>query len=140
MTGRYISTFINIVIITLLTVYCFSASAARILDTPDNVPVITPEQLIKNRSDFVVLDVRTVGEFALGHIEGAINISHRDVEAQLSQLKAINKPIVVHCRSGKRAAAAEAILLKNNITNIKHLEGDMLGWQEKELPLVRGLD
>lgn len=102
------------------------------------VPQITAEELLSNRDKYVVLDVRTIGEFAIGHIEDAINISHRDIDDQLDKIKAIKKPIVIHCRSGKRAADAEATLLLNGVTNILHLKGDMIGWKEKDLPLVRG--
>lgn len=136
-------TFLLFAMASLMTFVIFWSGLAQAGNTskakPD-VAEITAEQLLENRDDYVVLDVRTMGEFAIGHIDGAINISHHDIEDELERLRAIDKPIVVHCRSGKRAAAAERILLQNNITNIYHLQGDMLGWKEKDLPLSRGLN
>ena len=86
---------------------------------------------------FVVLDVRTEEEFNQGHIDGAINISHKDIEnklASLSQYK--HTTVVVHCRSGHRAGIAEAILQKNGFSRLRHLDGDMNGWLEANLPTV----
>lgn len=125
---------------SLFLLLSFGSFAGDTNQSKPDVQTISAEQLLKNRDDYIVLDVRTMGEFAIGHIEGAINISHHDVEDELERLRKLDKPIVVHCRSGKRAASAERVLLQNNITNIYHLEGDMLGWEEKDLPLVRGLD
>lgn len=123
----------------LLSVFSSTSVAGNsVKKTDSEVAKISPEELLANRGDYFVLDVRTLGEFAIGHIEGAANISHRDIADQIDKLKGISKPIVVHCRSGKRAAEAEATLLQNGITNLRHLEGDMIGWKEKELPLVRG--
>lgn len=88
-------------------------------------------------ADYVVLDVRTPEEFAQGHIEGAINLSHDLVADNLAQLMPYkDKTLIVHCRSGKRAALAEAILIENGFTKLKHLDGDMKAWQKSGLPLV----
>lgn len=97
--------------------------------------LMTSAELLKNRDDYVVLDVRSADEFAEGHIEGAINIPHYAVLDEVDKLAALEKQIVVHCRSGVRAKKAESILMKNGVNNILHLQGDMLGWVDKELPL-----
>jgi rhodanese-related sulfurtransferase len=98
--------------------------------------LITSAELLKNKQDYVVLDVRSADEFAEGHIEGAINIPHYAVLDEVDMLKALDKPIVVHCRSGVRATKAENMLMKNGVTNMLHLQGDMLGWVDKDLPLI----
>ncbi len=104
----------------------------------DEAEKISTEELIKNSSNYQILDVRSKSEFEEGHIKGAINIPHGEIIDEIERLKAIDKTIVVHCRSGYRAGKAESMMRKNGVTNFKHLEGDMLGWQAKELPLVIG--
>lgn len=84
----------------------------------------------------LVLDVRTPEEFADGHITGALNIAHDEIAARVAELPADRgTEIVVHCRSGKRAATAEATLAELGFTNVRHLEGDYLGWQAAGLPV-----
>jgi len=84
----------------------------------------------------LVLDVRTAEEFAQGHISGAVNISHEQISANLDKIIAFkDQTVIVHCRSGKRAMKAEDTLRAAGFTNLRHLEGDMNGWQAADLPL-----
>ena len=55
----------------------------------------------------VVIDVRTPGEFASGHLEGAVNIDVQspDFDALVGQLDP-EGDYVVYCRSGNRSAQA----------------------------------
>lgn len=89
-------------------------------------------------SSFSLLAAQTPTEFAHGHIKNAINISHNTVKDNLPLLaEHKDTMIVVHCRSGRRAIVAEKVLHENGFTNIRHLEGDMLGWVNSKLPLVK---
>jgi rhodanese-related sulfurtransferase len=77
----------------------------------------------------VVLDVRTPAEFAAGHVPGALNIPHDQVEARLGELAPLrDRDIVVYCGAGKRAALALAVLGRSGYPRLHHLEGDMQGW------------
>lgn len=61
----------------------------------------------------VILDVRTSGEYAAGHIEGALNVPLDQIAAGGSRVvKNLKKdsPILVYCRSGHRSAMARAAL------------------------------
>lgn len=87
--------------------------------------------------NIVVLDVRSAKEYGEGHLANAINVSHNTVADKLNFLSQYkDKKIVVHCRSGRRAAFAENILAENGFKNVHHLTGDMNGWLEAKLPVV----
>ena len=59
----------------------------------------------------VLLDVRSPGEFASGHVNGALNIPVQELTSRMSELR--GKPhVVVYCRSGGRSCAAAEILQK----------------------------
>ena len=64
--------------------------------------------LVKNGA--IVLDVRSKGEFAGGHIKGSINIPVDLLRSNLAKLKDKNKPIITCCASGMRSATAKAVL------------------------------
>ena len=55
----------------------------------------------------VIIDVRTPGEFASGHLEGALNIDVQspDFAAQVSQLDPTQE-YFIYCRSGNRSGQA----------------------------------
>lgn len=57
----------------------------------------------------IVIDVRTPGEYASGHLDGALNIDVQspDFAAQVSQLDP-NATYFIYCRSGNRSGQAIA--------------------------------
>jgi len=84
------------------------------------------EKLFTNKTDFkklanegaVILDVRTPGEFAEGHINGAINVPVDQLRNSLVELKNKNKTVITCCRSGARSAIAANLLTNAGITAI----------------------
>lgn len=73
-------------------------------------------QAIINEGAFLV-DVRTAGEFAQGHVKGSVNIPVDSIEMKLQQFKN-KKNIIVFCRSGSRSGMAKSILEQNGFTNV----------------------
>jgi phage shock protein E len=55
----------------------------------------------------IIIDVRTPGEFASGHLDGALNIDVQspDFAAQVSQLDP-SQDYFIYCRSGNRSGQA----------------------------------
>lgn len=53
-----------------------------------------------------LVDVREPFEVLLGGIDKAINIPLSEIDRRLDELKSINGPIVLFCRSGNRSARA----------------------------------
>ena len=93
-------------------------------------------RLAKGDQDLVVLDVRTAEEYAAGHVPGALNIAHDELEARLAELTPHQaKDLVVYCRSGRRSQLALAVLAAHGFENLWHLEGDVLAWQSANRPL-----
>ena len=85
----------------------------------------------------MIIDVRRPDEFAAGHVPGATNIPHTEIAARLDELgNDKREEVVVYCESGRRAAIAKDILEKAGFTRVRHLEGDMRGWRERNLPHV----
>lgn len=66
----------------------------------------------------IILDVRSKGEYADGHIKGSINISVDTLNSHLSKLKDKNKPIITCCASGMRSGSAKNILQSNGYTQV----------------------
>ncbi|GMR15691.1 MAG: rhodanese-like domain-containing protein [Gammaproteobacteria bacterium] len=72
----------------------------------------------------LLIDVRTKEEFDAGHIEGAINIPYQETNALMNAIGTDKqRPVVVYCRSGKRAGRAKAALDENGYTNIFNATG-----------------
>ncbi len=69
--------------------------------------------------DTVLLDVRTPEEFAEGALPGAHNLELAQVTQKIAQLAPDqNTPLVVYCRSGRRAGLAEDALRAIGYRNV----------------------
>lgn len=75
----------------------------------------------------ILLDVRSAGEFAGGHIDGAMNVPVQDLAGRLGDLPELERPIVVYCQSGARSARAAAVLRAKGYTAVHNL-GPKSAW------------
>ncbi len=73
-------------------------------------------QLIKDGA--VILDVRSKGEYAGGHIRGSVNIPVEQLARSLNKIKNKNKVVITCCASGMRSASAKSILKSNGYTEV----------------------
>jgi hydroxyacylglutathione hydrolase len=87
---------------------------AALAEAPANAFAVTPairfaEMPAALASGGHPLDVRRAVEFAAGHVKGAQNIAHTRLQARLHEVPE-NRPLIVSCQSGLRAAGAAAFL------------------------------
>src|SRR5690606_15373355 len=100
--------------------------------------IIAIEELkssLKNK-DVQIIDVRSKNEYNNGHIKGVQNIALTALEQNLDKIQK-DKPVVIHCQSGARAAMAYSILRKNGFENILNYSGGINDWVEKKNELVK---
>ena len=78
---------------------------------------------------FTLIDVREDGEFAAGHVPGAVHIGRgvleRDIERAVPDPAA---PVVLYCGGGFRSALAADSLQKMGYTNVISMDGGWTGW------------
>lgn len=78
--------------------------------------------------DLTVLDVRMEREYAAYHLPGARLLPLPELPERLAGLDR-QKPIVVYCRSGKRSAAAAAVLVGAGFPQVINMLGGVKSWQ-----------
>jgi hydroxyacylglutathione hydrolase len=84
-----------------------------------------------------LIDVRGVAEYKKGHIEGALNLFVGKLPQNLDKVSK-DKPVIIHCQSGGRAAIAYSILKGNGFDNVQNYAGGWVDWSAKESELVKG--
>lgn len=85
-----------------------------------------------------ILDVRTAGEFAGGHIANALQADWTIPDQFQERVKSIDKdkPLYVYCLSGVRSAEAADWLRAHGYAHVYHLTGGIQAWKQADKPLV----
>jgi rhodanese-related sulfurtransferase len=99
---------------------------------------IHPAQAAERLPQYTVIDVRTPGEYAAGHLPGAHNIPLDHVHTALPALKAAaaRGELLMVCASGNRSATACAELSAADIP-VTTLTGGTTAWAEQGHPVHR---
>lgn len=103
----------------------------------ENLDSAAFSEKMKKDPDAVLLDVRTQGEFALGHIPNSklIDIMSPTFLKEIEQLDK-SKNYYVYCRSGNRSYHAGMAMVRIGFQTVYNLADGILDWYE---PLEQGL-
>jgi rhodanese-related sulfurtransferase len=134
--------------LTLILALAAAAAPLRGADSPKqespagkatvrNVGVEEFDTLRANK-EFVVLDVRTEGEFSKGHIPGAVllDFNSPDFSKKVAQLDK-NKTYLVHCAAGARSAKACSLMDKLEFKHLVNLEPGFRAWEKAGKPVEK---
>jgi thioredoxin len=94
---------------------------------------------IKEFPATTILDVRTPGEFAKGHIPNAVNYDWKgdEFEHQIAPLDK-SKPVLIYCLSGGRSSAAAAKMRTEGFKEVWELDGGIMKWRSAKFPETAG--
>ena len=98
------------------------------------MPALSWRELRAEREEVVLIDVRTPEEFALGTIEGAVNIPLDDLRSRLGEVPA-DRPVVVFCAVGLRGYVAARLLMGRGYRNVRNLLGGYRTYSAAVAPL-----
>jgi hydroxyacylglutathione hydrolase len=104
-----------------------------------------PQASVHTLNDFrefgeklTIIDVRTDGEFAEGHIKGAKHIYLGNIQEKLKEIPGKEDTIFCICGGGSRSSLAASILLKHGYDNVYNVFGGMTAWKAAEYPVTLG--
>ena len=93
---------------------------------------------LAQKPEVFVLDARTPGEYADGHLMNAVLIPHTEVQARASDLPADkDKPILCYCAAGVRSAKACKVLTALGYKKVFNLDGGINAWIDAGKPVVQ---
>ena len=93
------------------------------------------KQKMDAREPFELIDVREGFEYEIARIDGARLIPLGEIAERADELPR-NRPIVIHCHSGRRSAEAVRLLQQRGFGNIYNLEGGIDAWSDQIDPGV----
>jgi hydroxyacylglutathione hydrolase len=115
--------------IGLDNIYGF-VDAAKINELSD-APLLTSTMVtisdVKANTTAEVIDLRGVAEYNSGHIAGATNVFVGTLLQNLAKVPK-DKPVIIHCQGGDRAAIGYSLLVKEGYTNVSNYSPGMNEW------------
>src|SRR5437660_1587045 len=93
------------------------------------------KQKMDAREPFEVIEVRDTYEYEIALCDGARLIPLGEIAERADELPR-NRPIVIHCHSGRRSAWAVRLLQQRGFGNIYNLEGGIDAWSDQIDPGV----
>jgi hydroxyacylglutathione hydrolase len=91
---------------------------------------VSLEEIAKIAQPFV-LDVRTKSEYEAGHLPDATQLHAGHLYQNLERIPQ-SIPVVLHCQSGARSAAATSYLRSQGFSNILEMRGGYVAWAERK--------
>jgi rhodanese-related sulfurtransferase len=116
---------------------CQGVSAQRGINK--ELPVAEYEQKLAASTGAQLVDVRTPGEYAEGHLANAKNIDYNsdafaDKVAKLDKAK----PVFVYCLSGGRSGMAAEQMHNMGFTEVYNMKGGIIKWNAEGKAIVTG--
>jgi molybdopterin/thiamine biosynthesis adenylyltransferase/rhodanese-related sulfurtransferase len=106
--------------------------------TEDKIPTMSARELKRKmdaREPIELIDVREVFEYEIARIDGAKLIPLGEIADRLNELQR-ERPIVIHCHSGRRSAEAVQLLQQRGFANVYNLDGGIDAWSDQIDPSV----
>lgn len=99
------------------------------------IPTLTVAQVSSQlQADQVtVLDVRTEGEWKSGHLPGSLNVPVGSFEQRVQEIPR-DRPVIVHCQTGARAAIGASLLRARGFTDVRYFPGGLSDWRAAGMP------
>ena len=85
----------------------------------------------------ILLDVRSPEEYASGYLQGALNIPHDRIEAEIAAVAPDKSAqVILYCRSGRRANTALKTMRAKGYTNVSNYGGLEDAQERLGLPVI----
>ena len=83
---------------------------------------------VKANTTAQVIDLRGAAEYNSGHIAGATNVFVGTLLQNLAKVPK-DKPVIIHCQGGDRAAIGYSLLVKEGYTNVSNYSPGINEWR-----------
>lgn len=88
----------------------------------------TEVETLLGNPDYEIIDVRSVGEYQMGHIPGIKLLPLDQLEVRYAEIDS-SKTVVVVCQAGARSAMACEYLVSRGFTDVINMAGGMNYWE-----------
>jgi rhodanese-related sulfurtransferase len=95
------------------------------------------KQMLKDRKNVYLLDVRTPGEYQQMRLADAHLIPIDQVTQRIGEIPQ-DRPVIVYCAVGSRSAQVFNYLARRGYNEVYNLEGGITAWAQSGYPVLKG--
>jgi rhodanese-related sulfurtransferase len=85
------------------------------------------QEALQGQKAAQLVDVRSKGEYAQGHLPGAKLIPVHDLKVRARSLRP-DEPVILYCLSGARSASAARFLAAEGFQDVRNMKGGIRRW------------
>ncbi|MBW3563971.1 MAG: MBL fold metallo-hydrolase [Acidobacteria bacterium] len=111
-------------------------ASGRDVETLPQRSVDELENRLAGEARLRVVDVRGPGEYASGHVPGAISVPLPEIRSRLDEIPRDGE-IAVICEGGYRSSAAASILRSQGFSHLFNVEGGTSAWRKAGMEVER---
>ncbi len=108
-----------------------SSSSKTVSKGPSKYHRITPQQakeMLDADSKIILIDLRSIEDYKIGHIEGAVSVPYEDAVKKITQqFTNRNAKILIYSNSKNRSAITTLKLIQQKYVNVYDF-GDIVNW------------
>lgn len=133
MNKRSIGIILGLIVVIGLTMYIGLGLSSKETSKAGELQVIYSNrltQMINEKENMVLVDLREPELFAAGRVPGAINIPFEQIKSKYTELPK-DKKIVFVCHTGRMGVESGNLLLANGYMEVFNLDGGMAKWAGK---------
>jgi rhodanese-related sulfurtransferase len=103
------------------------------------IEISEAEELLKDGNATRIIDVRTPAEYESVHIPGSYNVPLDHLpEHRVELAEKLQSPVILLCRSGRRAEQAAKLFDEAGLQQFHVLRGGIEAWEQAGKPVNRG--
>lgn len=102
-----------------------------------NVNAQTARQLLAQKPNLFLLDVRTPQEYFQVRLDKAVLIPIDQLTRRLDEIPR-DRPVLVYCAVGSRSSQVAGYLARLGYPEVYNLYGGIWGWQLRGYPVLKG--
>jgi rhodanese-related sulfurtransferase len=122
----------------LVSLFIVLTGGSALAGIAKNLSPVEAYQLLKERGDVYLLDVRTAGEFREVRLDGAKLIPIDQLLRRMQEVPR-TRPVLVYCAVGSRSSQVVGYMARIGFPEVYNLYGGIYAWGKKGLPVLNGL-
>jgi rhodanese-related sulfurtransferase len=135
--------FTTVIFVFLIFTFGFIIPSFSLQDDK-NIVTISPKAAVnliaqrKGDTNFVIIDIRTPGEYKSGHLPDSILIDFYST-AFADKITKLDKAktYLIYCRSGNRSSRSLELFRKLKFQKVYHMASGIIGWKSEKHELIK---